>query len=290
MISIVGIVGAGQMGRGIAEACAVANKSVILVDRDAASLGKSQHIIQRNLKRVVESARMTQEAADRALGKITYAQDIATIAPAQLLIEAVSEDETTKKAVLKATQAHLSKDALVASNTSSISITRLAIAIRAPERFIGLHFMNPVPKMKLVEMIRGLQTSDETFAVAQEFIVSLDKTIAMSEDFPAFIVNRILIPMINEAILALYEGVGNVENIDTAMKLGANHPLGPLELADYIGLDTVLAILHVLYEGLADPKYRPCPLLNRYVAAGWLGKKTGRGFYDYSGETPVPTR
>lgn len=290
MIERVAIIGAGQMGRGIAEVCAFCAKSVTLLDPDAQSLDKSQKSIANHIRRAVAKGKITSEEEEGILERITYTGNMPDIADAQLLIEAVNEDEGVKKSVLRETQEHLSADAMVASNTSSISITRLATAINDPSRFIGLHFMNPVPRMQLVEVIRGLQSSDKTFEEACKFIREIGKSLAVSEDFPAFIVNRILMPMINEAILALYEGVGNVENIDTAMKLGANHPSGPLELADYIGLDTVLAIMNVLYEELADPKYRPCPLLHRYVAAGWLGRKTNRGFYDYSGDTPTPTR
>lgn len=290
MIKTVAIIGAGQMGRGIAETCALSGKTVILTDHDQNCLHTAQQMIERNLAREVEKARLSAEQCEQTLQAISYTENMSDIAPADLMIEAVNENEATKKSVIRDCQEHLRDDALMASNTSSISITRLAATSKRPEQFIGLHFMNPVPKMQLVEVIRGLQTSDTTFTTIQAFIEDLSKTSALSEDFPAFIVNRILIPMINEAILALYEGVGNVENIDTAMKLGANHPMGPLELADYIGLDTVLAILNVLHEGLADAKYRPCPLLSRYVEAGWLGRKVGRGFYDYSSNPPKPTR
>ena len=289
-IQTVAIVGAGQMGRGIAESCALNGKTVILTDHDQDSLRKSRELIESNLERRATKGHLRPDQSKKIAEAIAYSGNMSNIAPADLLIEAVSENEATKKTIIRACQEHLRDSALMASNTSSISITKLAAVSSKPDQFIGLHFMNPVPKMQLVEVIRGLQTSDETFAAIQEFIQELGKTSALSEDFPAFIVNRILIPMINEAILALYEGVGNVENIDKAMKLGANHPMGPLELADYIGLDTVMAIMNTLHEGLADPKYRPCPLLNRYVEAGWLGRKAGRGFYDYSSNPPKPTR
>ena len=287
-MNTVAIIGAGQMGRGIAEVALLAGDRVVLIDQHPDSLQTAQVQISKNIARLASKEATIKP--ETLLQQLTTATDMAVIADANLCIEAVSEDEAIKKSVLKQTQEYLKPSAIVASNTSSISITRLATAVNTPDHFIGLHFMNPVPKMKLVEVIRGLQTNDETFAFGCDFIARLGKTVAVSEDFPAFIVNRVLIPMINEAVLALYEGVANVENIDKAMKLGANHPMGPLELADYIGLDTVLSILQVLYEGLADPKYRPCPLLNRYVEAGWLGKKTGRGFYDYSGDVPIPTR
>ncbi len=289
-IQTVAIIGAGQMGRGIAETCAVHGKSVVLVDQNQDSLATAKTVIAENLARDVKKDRLSAKQSKKIQQAIVFTAKLEDIVPADLLIEAVNENESSKKSVLRACQEHLRDDALMASNTSSISITRLAAVSKKPDQFIGLHFMNPVPKMQLVEMIRGLQTSDTTFEVTQDFILGLGKTIALSEDFPAFIVNRILIPMINEAILTLYEGVGNVENIDKAMKLGAKHPMGPLELADYIGLDTVLAILNTLHEGLADQKYRPCPLLNRYVEAGWLGRKVGRGFYDYSSNPPKPTR
>lgn len=289
-IETVAIVGAGQMGRGIATVCALHGKSVILVDQNQDHLAAAETSITEYFAHEVTKNRLKAKQSKEIQQTIVFTEKFDDVAPADILIEAVSENESSKKSVLRACQTHLRNDALVASNTSSISITRLAAATKKPDQFIGLHFMNPVPKMQLVEMIRGLQTSDETFIAAQSFIESLDKTVALSEDFPAFIVNRILIPMINESILTLYEGVGNVENIDKAIRLGAKHPMGPLELADYIGLDTVLSILNALHEGLADQKYRPCPLLNRYVEAGWLGRKVGRGFYDYSSTPPKPTR
>ena len=278
------------MGRGIAEVCAAAGKTVLVIDLSQARLDLAREKIDQSLASALSKGRLTREQVSQIVDRISYSINMAEIAGVDMLIEAVNEDLSTKKKVLRDSQQFLKPGTYVASNTSSLSITELASHVSEPDRFVGLHFMNPVPKMQLVELIRGLQTSDETFELAEQLVAEFGKTAALSEDFPAFIVNRILMPMINEAILALYEGVGNVENIDKAMKLGANHPMGPLELADYIGLDTVLSVLHVLHEGLADPKYRPCPLLNRYVTAGWLGKKSGRGFYDYSGETPVPTR
>ncbi|MGA9659487.1 MAG: 3-hydroxybutyryl-CoA dehydrogenase, partial [Asticcacaulis sp.] len=245
---------------------------------------------EKGLSRLVEKETLSADEANAALGRIVPAGAMADLKDCDLVIEAATEREEVKNAIFKAVCEHLKPEALLASNTSSISITRLAAATDRPERFIGLHFMNPVPVMKLVEIIRGIATDSDTYATAVSFAKSLGKITANSEDFPAFIVNRILIPMINESIYTLYEGVGTVEAIDTALKLGANHPMGPLELADFIGLDTVLAVMNVLYDGLADSKYRPCPLLTKYVEAGWLGRKTNRGFYDYRGEKPVPTR
>jgi 3-hydroxybutyryl-CoA dehydrogenase len=289
-IKTVGIVGAGQMGSGIAHVCALAGYDVLLNDisPDQVKQGLSQ--IERNMVRQVSRGMITQEAMEAGFKRIKAADDIAAIGATDLAIEAATENEDTKKAIFKAIQPHLLANTLLASNTSSISITRLASSTDRPERFIGLHFMNPVPVMKLVEIIRGIATDVGTYETAVNFAKSLGKTTANAEDFPAFIVNRVLVPMINEAIYTLYEGVGTVDAIDTALKLGANHPMGPLELGDFIGLDTILSIMNVLHDGLADSKYRPCPLLVKYVEAGWLGKKVGRGFYDYRGDAPVPTR
>jgi 3-hydroxybutyryl-CoA dehydrogenase len=289
-IKQVGVIGAGQMGTGIAHVCALGGYDVLLHDVSAERLEAGVEIIKRNLSRQVVRGIIDQAAMDQALTHIKTAAELQAVGKTDLAIEAATEDEELKKTIFKALQPHLADKTLLASNTSSISITRLASATDRPERFIGLHFMNPAPLMKLVEIIRGIATDAPTYEAAVSFAQSLGKTTANSEDFPAFIVNRILVPMINEAIYTLYEGVGTVEAIDTAMHLGANHPMGPLELGDFIGLDTVLSIMNVLYEGLSDSKYRPCPLLVKYVEAGWLGRKTGRGFYDYRGETPVPTR
>lgn len=289
-IKSVGVIGAGQMGTGIAHVVALGGYDVLLHDVSAERLEAGIGLIQHNLTRQVHRGIITQEQMDAALAHIKPAPELQTIGGTDLAIEAATENEETKKAIFKALGPHLSDKTLLASNTSSISITRLAAATDRPDRFIGLHFMNPAPLMKLVEIIRGIATGPETYETAVQFAQSLGKTTANAEDFPAFIVNRILVPMINEAIYTLYEGVGTVEAIDTAMKLGANHPMGPLELGDFIGLDTVLSIMNVLYEGLADSKYRPCPLLTKYVEAGWLGRKAGRGFYDYRGDVPVPTR
>ena len=289
-IRSVAIVGAGQMGAGIAQAVAAGGYDVLLHDVVAARVPEAQAAIAASLARRVERGLTTRAEADAAVARIRPAQSLAEAARADLIIEAALEDEAVKKAILAELVPHLGPDTLLASNTSSISITRLASATDRPERFIGLHFMKPAPVMKLVEIIRGIATSAETYETAVAFAESLGKTTTNAEDFPAFIVNRILVPMINEAIYTLYEGVGNVASIDKALKLGANHPMGPLELADFMGLDVVLAIMNALYDGLADSKYRPCPLLVKYVEAGWLGRKSGRGFYDYSGETPAPTR
>lgn len=289
-IRSVAIVGAGQMGAGIAQAVAAGGYQVLLYDADAGRVPQAQAAIAASLARQVARGATDQTAADAALSRITAASSLAAAGKADLVIEAAVEDEAVKKAILADLVQHLGPDTLLASNTSSISITRLASATDRPDRFIGLHFMKPAPVMKLVEIVRGIATSADTYETAVVFAESLGKTTTNAEDFPAFIVNRILVPMINEAIFTLYEGVGNVASIDKALKLGANHPMGPLELADFMGLDVVLAIMNVLYEGLADSKYRPCPLLVKYVEAGWLGRKSGRGFYDYSGETPVPTR
>jgi 3-hydroxybutyryl-CoA dehydrogenase len=289
-IKTVGIIGAGQMGAGIAQVCAQADYEVVLYDASADAVKAAIARIEKGLNRLVEKEAITAEAATDALKKLTPAGAVSELKDCDLVIEAATEKEEVKNAIFRSVCEHLKPEALLASNTSSISITRLAAATDRPGKFIGLHFMNPVPIMKLVEIIRGIATDAETYEVAVNFAKSLGKITANSEDFPAFIVNRILIPMINEAIYTLYEGVGTVEAIDTGMKLGTNHPMGPLELADFIGLDTVLAIMNVLYEGLSDSKYRPCPLLVKYVEAGWYGRKAGRGFYDYRGEKPVPTR
>ncbi len=289
-IQRIGIVGAGQMGRGIAHVCALAGLDVVLTDVNAEALAAGRRTIEQNLARQVARGRVREEDKATALAHIATSSDYAAFADCDMVIEAATEKEEVKRAIFKGIVPMLKPDALIASNTSSISITRLASATDRPGKFIGMHFMNPVPVMSLVELIRGIATDDETFAATRDLAVKLGKVPVAAEDFPAFIVNRILLPMINEAVYTLYEGVGSVDAIDTAMKLGANHPMGPLELADFIGLDTCLSIMQVLHEGLADSKYRPCPLLVKYVEAGWLGHKTGRGFYDYSGDTPVPTR
>lgn len=289
-IKTVGIVGAGQMGSGIAHVCALAGYDVRLNDLDPEKVKSGLLQIERNMVRQVSRGLITPEAMEAGLKRISACNDLAELGETDLAIEAATENEEIKKAIFKSLHPHLKPDTLLASNTSSISITRLASSTDRPERFIGLHFMNPVPLMKLVEIIRGIATDVGTYETAVTFARSLGKTTANAEDFPAFIVNRVLVPMINEAIYTLYEGVGTVEAIDTAMKLGANHPMGPLELGDFIGLDTILSIMNVLHDGLADSKYRPCPLLVKYVEAGWLGKKVGRGFYDYRGDIPVPTR
>ena len=289
-LNSVGVIGAGQMGAGIAHVVALNGYDVAIYDLSPDRLQACLENIKKNLARQVSKDHIDQAAMDKALGHITLATDLGAIGQADLAIEAATENEEVKKSIFKALTPLARPDTIMASNTSSISITRLASVTDRPERFIGLHFMNPVPIMKLVEIINGIATNRETYETAVEFATSLGKTTAMAEDFPAFIVNRVLAPMINEAIYTLYEGVGTVDAIDIAMRLGANHPMGPLELGDFIGLDTVLSIMNVLHEGLADSKYRPCPLLVKYVEAGWLGRKAGRGFYDYSGEKPVPTR
>ena len=289
-IKTVAIIGAGQMGCGIAHVFALAGYRVLLNDINAAQLSAGLAIIEKNLARQVASEKITQSAFDAALALISTHSELAALADADLVIEAASEDENIKLQILEAVSALVSDDTLLASNTSSISITRLAAQTRHPENFIGMHFMNPVPVMQLVELIRGMATSDESFETAHAIVQKLGKTAAVSEDYPAFIVNRILLPMINEAAFALYEGVGTVASIDEAMQLGANHRMGPLQLADFIGLDTCVSIMRVLQDGLGDDKYRPCPLLVKYVEAGWLGRKSGRGFYDYGGDSPIPTR
>ncbi|MGZ3375876.1 MAG: 3-hydroxybutyryl-CoA dehydrogenase [Phenylobacterium sp.] len=289
-IKSVGVIGAGQMGTGIAHVVALGGYDVRLHDVSAERLEAGMGLIARNMTRQVARGIITQDQMDAGIAHIKPANELQDIGATDLAIEAATENEDTKKTIFKALGPHLGANTLLASNTSSISITRLAAATDRPDRFIGLHFMNPAPLMKLVEIIRGIATGPETYETAVQFAQSLGKTTANAEDFPAFIVNRVLVPMINEAIYTLYEGVGTVDAIDTALKLGANHPMGPLELGDFIGLDTVLSIMNVLYEGLADSKYRPCPLLVKYVEAGWLGRKAGRGFYDYRGDVPVPTR
>jgi 3-hydroxybutyryl-CoA dehydrogenase len=286
----VGIIGAGQMGNGIAHVCSLAGIPVVINDIAAPRLKEALATINGNMARQVSRKRITEDQKQAALKLITTADGYDGLSDCDLVIEAATEKEEVKRKIFTELCPSLKPEALVASNTSSISITRLAAATDRPEKFIGIHFMNPVPLMELVELIRGIATADATFEASKEFVTKLGKTIAVAEDFPAFIVNRILLPMINEAIYTLYEGVGNVEGIDTAMRLGAHHPMGPLELADFIGLDTCLSVMQVLHEGLADSKYRPCPLLVKYVEAGWLGKKAGRGFYDYRGAKPVPTR
>jgi 3-hydroxybutyryl-CoA dehydrogenase len=286
----IGIIGAGQMGNGIAHVCAVAGLDVTMLDVNPEALKKALETIDKNLTRQVERKQIEAEAKNAALARIRTATDYAAFADRELVIEAATENETIKREIFKKLCPALGPTTLIASNTSSISITRLAASTDRPAKFMGMHFMNPVPVMRLVELIRGIATADDTFEAVHELTLRLNKTPATAEDFPAFIVNRILLPMINEAVYTLYEGVGNVVSIDTAMKLGANHPMGPLELADFIGLDTCLAVMHVLYDGLSDSKYRPCPLLVKYVEAGWLGRKTKRGFYDYNSEKPVPTR
>lgn len=289
-IQKVGVIGAGQMGNGIAHVCALAGFDVLLQDIDEAALDKARDAILYNMTRQTARGLITDEQKDKAAARISTVSDLKSFGDVDLVIEAATEKEDVKREIFTRLCPNLREDAIISSNTSSISITRLAAATDRPEHFIGLHFMNPVPMMKLVELIRGIATDEETFEIARRFTEKLGKTTTNAEDFPAFIVNRILMPMINEAVYTLYEGVGTVEAIDTAMKLGANHPMGPLELADFIGLDTCLSVMQVLYDGLADTKYRPCPLLVKYVEAGWIGKKADRGFYDYRGDVPVPTR
>ncbi|WP_127562297.1 3-hydroxybutyryl-CoA dehydrogenase [Nioella ostreopsis] len=289
-IQKIGIVGAGQMGNGIAHVCALAGYDVVMNDVSQDSLDKALALIDRNIERQVSRGKVSAEDKADALDRISTTLRLTDLGSSDLIIEAATERETVKQAIFEDLLPHLKPETILTSNTSSISITRLASRTDRPEKFMGFHFMNPVPVMQLVELIRGIATDEETFAACKAVVDKLGKTAATAEDFPAFIVNRILMPMINEAVYTLYEGVGNVKSIDESMKLGANHPMGPLELADFIGLDTCLAIMNVLHDGLADTKYRPCPLLTKYVEAGWLGRKTQRGFYDYRGEVPVPTR
>jgi 3-hydroxybutyryl-CoA dehydrogenase len=289
-IRTIGIVGAGQMGNGIAHVCALAGYDVMMSDISQQALDQAMDLIDRNLGRQVGRGKITEADKDAALARIRTTLKLPDLGASDLIIEAATERETVKTAIFEDLLPHLKPETILTSNTSSISITRLASRTDRPEKFMGFHFMNPVPVMQLVELIRGIATDEPTFAACKSVVDRLGKTAATAEDFPAFIVNRILMPMINEAVYTLYEGVGSVLSIDQSMKLGANHPMGPLELADFIGLDTCLAIMNVLHDGLADTKYRPCPLLTKYVEAGWLGRKTQRGFYDYRGETPVPTR
>ena len=289
-INNVGVIGAGQMGGGIAHVCALAGYNVKLSDVDEGRLGESLETMSENMERQVAKGKISSDDKQKALGLIETGTEISIFSGCDVVIESATENEEVKKQILRKLCPHLKPEALICTNTSSISITRLASVTDRPGQFMGMHFMNPVPLMKLVELIRGIATEEPTFKSIQNMAVRLGKTSATAEDFPAFIVNRILLPMINEAVYALYEGVGGVESIDTALKLGANHPMGPLELADFIGLDTCLAVMQVLYDGLADTKYRPCPLLVKYVEAGWVGRKAGRGFYDYATDTPVPTR
>lgn len=290
IIKSIGIVGAGQMGAGIAHVSALAGFDVYLNDLSEEKISSGLATINGNLARQVSSDKITEEERQKAVSHIHAAKAVEALGSCDLVIEAATEDEAIKRKIYSKICPILDRNAILATNTSSISITRLAASTDRPERFVGIHFMNPVPVMKLVELVRGIATIDETFSSARTYVDALGKTIAVSEDFPAFMVNRILLPMINEAIYTLYEGVGSVEAIDTSMRLGANHPMGPLQLADFIGLDTCLSIMQVLYDGLADSKYRPCPLLVKYVEAGWLGRKAGRGFYDYRGDEPVATR
>jgi 3-hydroxybutyryl-CoA dehydrogenase len=286
----IGVIGAGQMGNGIAHVFAAAGFDVVLNDISKDALQRARATIEKNMGRQVSKGSLSQDSMGEALARISATDDLTELGQCDLIIEAATEHEETKLRIFAGLGPHLSDHAILTTNTSSLSITRLAAATDRPERFMGFHFMNPVPVMQLVELIRGIATSDETFKTCQSLVEKLGKTSAVAQDYPAFIVNRVLMPMINEAVFALYEGVGDVASIDVAMRLGAGHPMGPLTLADLIGLDTCLAIMRVLHDGMGDSKYRPCPLLIKYVEAGWLGRKSGRGFYDYSGETPVPTR
>ena len=289
-IQTVGVIGAGQMGNGIAHVLSQSGYSVLLNDVNQDALERAIERVRKNMDRQLRGGKISAGEIDAAMGRIKTTLDLAELGTSDLIIEAATEDESVKQKIFDNVLPHMKPNTILTSNTSSISITRLASRTDRPEKFMGFHFMNPVPVMQLVELIRGIATDQETYNSCLEVVNSLGKTAASAEDFPAFIVNRILMPMINEAVYTLYEGVGSVKSIDQSMKLGANHPMGPLELADFIGLDTCLAIMNVLHDGLADTKYRPCPLLTKYVEAGWLGRKTQRGFYDYRGETPVPTR
>ena len=289
-IKKIGIIGAGQMGSGIAHVCAQAGYEVVISDISPEILQKSVAAISKNMDRQVQKGKLTEADKTAAIARISTGTDLSVFHDADLVVEAATENEALKREIFKKLVPNLKPEALVATNTSSISITRLAASTDRPSKFMGMHFMNPVPVMQLVELIRGIATDEATFNAISELTANIGKTAAVAEDFPAFIVNRILLPMINEAVYTLYEGVGNVQSIDRALKLGADHPMGPLELADFIGLDTCLAIIQVLYEGLADRKYRPCPLLVKYVEAGWIGRKVGRGFYDYSHNPPIPSR
>jgi 3-hydroxybutyryl-CoA dehydrogenase len=289
-IQTVGVIGAGQMGNGIAHVLSQSGYSVLLNDVNQEALERAIERVRKNMERQLRSGKISEDEINTAMGRIKTTLDLAELGTSDLIIEAATEDESVKQKIFDSVLPHLKPETILTSNTSSISITRLASRTDRPEKFMGFHFMNPVPVMQLVELIRGIATDQDTYNSCLEVVNSLGKTAASAEDFPAFIVNRILMPMINEAVYTLYEGVGSVQSIDQSMKLGANHPMGPLELADFIGLDTCLAIMNVLHDGLADTKYRPCPLLTKYVEAGWLGRKTQRGFYDYRGETPVPTR
>ena len=289
-IQTVGVIGAGQMGNGIAHVLSQSGYSVLLNDVDQDALDRAVERVRKNMDRQLRSGKISEDEINSAMGRIKTTLDLTELGTSDLIIEAATEDESVKQKIFDSVLPHLKPETILTSNTSSISITRLASRTDRPEKFMGFHFMNPVPVMQLVELIRGIATDQDTYNSCLEVVNSLGKTAASAEDFPAFIVNRILMPMINEAVYTLYEGVGSVQSIDQSMKLGANHPMGPLELADFIGLDTCLAIMNVLHDGLADTKYRPCPLLTKYVEAGWLGRKTQRGFYDYRGETPIPTR
>jgi 3-hydroxybutyryl-CoA dehydrogenase len=290
MIKQIGIIGAGQMGSGIAHVAALSGYDIVLIDVDEAVIGRALETIKSNMSRQVRKELIDQASCDAAMVRIKIGASVADLKDADLVVEAAAEIEEVKKAIFASLKGVIKPETIICTNTSSVSVTRLAASTDRPGQFMGMHFMNPVPMMELVELVRGIATDEDTYEQVRQVAVKMGKKTAMAEDFPAFIVNRILLPMINEAVYALYEGVGTVESIDTAMRLGAHHPMGPLQLADFIGLDTCHAIMQVLYEGLADSKYRPCPLLAKYVEAGWLGRKTGRGFYDYSSEIPVPTR